>query len=346
MTHAMLKGSNVPLDATAVRAVLRWTPGQGPRRRCLGAAPRSRRSCAIRRGLRLLQPATPSLGQGVATWQETRRRGPHRHHPDGSGGCRSGVGRIFCWSHRRTASPSTRYAPYAFCCRARPPRPARRGPTVSRWPFFDIKPETGSGDRADLRRTVPARSGLEVPGARRGLSERSGGARLRLRDHGGRVRAGGGRARTRRRPRLGGPRGLPGDLGAAPASRPPRCPGGPRTAIRGPRRRPPPSPRTATPSRPASPPTDTRGPRRPRPSSRPTGFPQAVELPLPTLTSGCRRRGHSSSAAREAPRKGRGAVFDHQRSALGLVPSTATPPVQPVQLRLEAVHELPPHAAR
>ncbi|MGW3667354.1 TerD family protein [Streptomyces sp. NPDC005141] len=29
MTHAMLKGSNVPLDATAVRAVLRWAPGQG-----------------------------------------------------------------------------------------------------------------------------------------------------------------------------------------------------------------------------------------------------------------------------------------------------------------------------
>ncbi|MET8407316.1 TerD family protein [Streptomyces sp. NPDC005195] len=29
MTHAMLKGSNIPLDATAVRAVLRWTPGQG-----------------------------------------------------------------------------------------------------------------------------------------------------------------------------------------------------------------------------------------------------------------------------------------------------------------------------
>ncbi|MBA2948818.1 TerD family protein [Streptomyces himalayensis] len=29
MTHAMLKGSNVPIKATAVRAVLRWTPGQG-----------------------------------------------------------------------------------------------------------------------------------------------------------------------------------------------------------------------------------------------------------------------------------------------------------------------------
>ncbi|MEV6959502.1 TerD family protein [Streptomyces sp. NPDC051207] len=29
MTHAMLKGSNVPLDATTVRAVLRWNPGQG-----------------------------------------------------------------------------------------------------------------------------------------------------------------------------------------------------------------------------------------------------------------------------------------------------------------------------
>ncbi|MFD5100183.1 TerD family protein [Streptomyces albidochromogenes] len=27
MTHAMLKGSNVPLEAAAVRAVLRWTPG-------------------------------------------------------------------------------------------------------------------------------------------------------------------------------------------------------------------------------------------------------------------------------------------------------------------------------
>ncbi|GAA1353164.1 TerD family protein [Streptomyces beijiangensis] len=27
MTHAMLKGSNVPLEATAVRAVIRWTPG-------------------------------------------------------------------------------------------------------------------------------------------------------------------------------------------------------------------------------------------------------------------------------------------------------------------------------
>ncbi|MFI9624546.1 TerD family protein [Streptomyces sp. NPDC052042] len=29
MTHAMMKGSNVPLDAPAVRAVLRWTPGAG-----------------------------------------------------------------------------------------------------------------------------------------------------------------------------------------------------------------------------------------------------------------------------------------------------------------------------
>ncbi|MFI1187375.1 TerD family protein [Streptomyces californicus] len=29
MTHTMLKGSNVPVDATAVRAVLRWTPGTG-----------------------------------------------------------------------------------------------------------------------------------------------------------------------------------------------------------------------------------------------------------------------------------------------------------------------------
>ncbi|MFE4172539.1 TerD family protein [Streptomyces sp. NPDC056909] len=29
MTHAMLKGSNVPLDAMAVRAVLRWSPGAG-----------------------------------------------------------------------------------------------------------------------------------------------------------------------------------------------------------------------------------------------------------------------------------------------------------------------------
>ncbi|MBZ3903439.1 TerD family protein [Streptomyces griseiscabiei] len=29
MTHAMLKGSNVPIEATAVRAVLRWSPGQG-----------------------------------------------------------------------------------------------------------------------------------------------------------------------------------------------------------------------------------------------------------------------------------------------------------------------------
>ncbi|WP_433549527.1 TerD family protein [Streptomyces sp. CA-294286] len=29
MTHAMLKGANVPLDASAVRAVLRWTPGPG-----------------------------------------------------------------------------------------------------------------------------------------------------------------------------------------------------------------------------------------------------------------------------------------------------------------------------
>jgi stress response protein SCP2 len=29
MTHAMLKGSNVPLEAGTVRAVLRWTPGAG-----------------------------------------------------------------------------------------------------------------------------------------------------------------------------------------------------------------------------------------------------------------------------------------------------------------------------
>ncbi|MFI7007249.1 TerD family protein [Streptomyces sp. NPDC050145] len=29
MTHAMLKGANIPLDATGVRAILRWSPGQG-----------------------------------------------------------------------------------------------------------------------------------------------------------------------------------------------------------------------------------------------------------------------------------------------------------------------------
>ncbi|GAA3500278.1 TerD family protein [Streptomyces prasinosporus] len=29
MTHAMLKGSNIPVEATTVRAVLRWSPGQG-----------------------------------------------------------------------------------------------------------------------------------------------------------------------------------------------------------------------------------------------------------------------------------------------------------------------------
>ncbi|MFF4405885.1 TerD family protein [Streptomyces sp. NPDC001262] len=29
MTHAMLKGSNIPLDAPTIRAVLRWTPGPG-----------------------------------------------------------------------------------------------------------------------------------------------------------------------------------------------------------------------------------------------------------------------------------------------------------------------------
>ena len=29
MTHAMLKGANIPLHTTAVRAVLRWSPGQG-----------------------------------------------------------------------------------------------------------------------------------------------------------------------------------------------------------------------------------------------------------------------------------------------------------------------------
>ncbi|MCK1821541.1 TerD family protein [Streptomyces sp. XM83C] len=29
MTHAMLKGSNIPLEAATVRAVLRWSPGQG-----------------------------------------------------------------------------------------------------------------------------------------------------------------------------------------------------------------------------------------------------------------------------------------------------------------------------
>ncbi|NKI43093.1 TerD family protein [Streptomyces physcomitrii] len=29
MTHAMLKGANVPIEATSVRALLRWAPGQG-----------------------------------------------------------------------------------------------------------------------------------------------------------------------------------------------------------------------------------------------------------------------------------------------------------------------------
>ena len=248
MTHAMLKGSNVPLDATAVRAVLRWTPGHGrPGRRRLGAAARPRRPGALRRGLRLLQPApAPLRAWSGGSAKKRVAEGLTDTDRDRSG---------------RRSSPASDQVVLAASAdgvtfdRVRDlrmllydaARRRRRAAGVLRRQAGDRR-----GDRADLRRAVPARRRLEVPRAGPGLLHRPGRAGHRLRHLGGRV--GGGRrrriragpppaARRRRPARAAGLRHPP----PAPAAGP--CPRSPPTATRSPPRRPA-SPRTATRSRP------------------------------------------------------------------------------------------------
>ena len=138
MTHAMLKGSNVPLDAMAVRAVLRWTPGAGvPDVDASALLLGTGRPCAFGRGLRLLQPAPAPLRPGAAAAEEAGRRGADRHRRGRSrrarplgrpGGARRVLGR------RRLPAGA---AICGSCCTT------RRRPTASRWPCFDVRPETG-----------------------------------------------------------------------------------------------------------------------------------------------------------------------------------------------------------
>ena len=157
MTHAMVKGSNVPLDATAVRAVLRWTPGPGSRtwtpRRCCSA---STGGCA------------PTRTSSSTTSRATRRAW--------CGGCRKKrvaegltdtveadlaaldpASTRWCWPRRRTAARSATYVTCGILL-----YDAGR-PTVSPLATFDVRPETGEETALICGELYRRGERLEVP---------------------------------------------------------------------------------------------------------------------------------------------------------------------------------------
>ena len=167
MTHAMLKGSNVPLEATAVRAVLRWTPGQGvpdvdASALLLGPDGRVRSDEDF---VFYNQPRHPSglvwhlgkkrVAEGLTDTIQADLAGvePERG-PDSAG--RVGGRRATFGQRTGPAHPAVRRVGRR-----------RRAAGALRHQAGD-----GRGDRADLRRAVPARRRLEVPRPGPGLCER------------------------------------------------------------------------------------------------------------------------------------------------------------------------------
>ena len=166
MTHAMLKGSNVPLDATAVRAVLRWTPGQGvpdvdASALLLGPDGRVRSDEDF---VFYNQPRHPS----GKVWRLGKKRvaeGLTDTIQTDLAGLEPDVGQI-PWSASADdvtfdRVPDLRILLYDAAAGR------RRAAGLLRHPAGD-----GRGDRPDLRRAVPAGRRLEVPRAGRGLLQR------------------------------------------------------------------------------------------------------------------------------------------------------------------------------
>ena len=342
----MLKGSNVPLDATAVRAVLRWTPGHGvpdvdASALLLGADGRVRSDEDF---VFYNQPRHPS-GMVRRLPQEAGRRGPDRHDPGGSRRRSSRRSTRWCWPPRRTAAPSSAYGTCGSCCTT--PRSTDGEPLA----VFDVKPETGEETALICGELYRRGDGWKFRALGAGLSDRPGRAwPPTSASRWTRRRPAEDRRRARPRPArpLRGRRRRPRPQ--PPARRRPPAAG----------RRRPPSPRTAIPQ-PA--------PRRrqpaygyPQPAADRHGTPQpGVRLPAarrsgryrarPGLPAAARRARSSSAVAapvpqpaarRRQPPPQAGDRGPWQPLGLRLVAAAPLqpPPVQPVQLGLEAVHEL------
>ncbi len=185
MTHTMLKGSNVPDRCRGRPGRAALDPGRrGSRRGRLRPAPRCVRAGEVGRGLRLLQPAPAPLGSGAAASEAQRSGRADGHGRGGPRGARrlGGPGR-----HRgllRRGRLRTGPGPADTPVRRRVRRRRAAGGV-----------RCAAGDRGrdgdHLRRAVPPRRGLEVPGGRPGLSHRPDRPGHRLRDLGGRVGSGG-----------------------------------------------------------------------------------------------------------------------------------------------------------
>ena len=284
MTHAMLKGSNVPLDATAVRAVLRWTPGPGvpdvdASALLLGPDGRVRSDEDF---VFYNQPRHPS-GQGVAA---RPRSGSPKVSPTPSRriwpASSPAVEPDSRWSRPRMASPfDSPCGICAFCCTT-----PRRRPTAAQppWRTSTSQPETGQETAMICGELYRRGDGWKFRAVGQGYPTGLVGLATDVRHLGGRDRVGdsaaaGTAARARRRATGPGP----------PASRPPQPPF-------------PPPPQTAPPAAYGYPLQAPAAPRPaygyPQPSTAPAyGYPQpaAAAAPAPDRSFGCRRRGRSSS---------------------------------------------------
>ncbi|CAM5518418.1 hypothetical protein SHIRM173S_11031 [Streptomyces hirsutus] len=347
MTHAMLKGSNVPLRTTTVRAaVLRWSPGQGvpdvdASALLLGLDDRVRSDEDF---VFYNQPRHPS-GKVWRLGESARRREADRHDPDrsrrGRGGCRTdsagGVGGRRHLRHRgHAAHPAVRRA-----------GPGRGGAGVLR-----RHPETGRetamicgelyrrGDGWKFRALGEGYSnGLKGLATAFGISVDESEAAQE-------PAAAGTDAALPAPPVPPGPARLPGPLrGADPGARPrrgrsvrpaasPAVAGGSgaaratatRPSSRRPRSRP-----TATRSRPAGPPTGTR--RRAPPTATaaaPSGYgypPPAAHAPDPDFV--LPPQGPQFNGTGRAPRA---SPVSRPRLRLEAPPPLQAPAVEPVQL--------------
>lgn len=234
MTHAMVKGSNVPLDAMAVRAVLRWTPGAGipdvdASALLLGAA---WAACArTRTSSSTTSPATPPAWYDGCRSAASPRGSRTPSRPTWAGW----TPRSSRWSspRRPTAPHSLRCAICASCCttRRRPTGSRSRSSTCGRRPARRRRSSAASSTGAAMagnsgpwgRDIRPGWSAWRPPSASRSTRPR--------RRSPNRPR------RPRRLPRpCPGSRPRPRSLRRrpAPTSRPRSSTSSPRTAIRSP----------------------------------------------------------------------------------------------------------------
>ncbi len=302
MTHAMSKGSNIPLPATAVRVVLRWTPGSG--------VPDVDASALL-----LAADGHVRSDEDFAFYNQPRHpSGLVRHLPkqrlaDGlTDTIEADLGALEAGVNRVVLAAYADGGPFGLvrdlCLRL---HDSAAADGAEHFAVFNVVAETGEETALILRRALPTRRRLEVPRARPGLRLRPGRPRHGVRHLGGRLRGspGPGASRARLPSRGAGPRrpepsGRPRNRSrpspwAATASRRHRRP---RPWPSRPSPRPPPRTRRApargtTPSGPG-----TRDSHRCHRSSQPTAT-RSTRWPHHRTSSNFRRRGRSSNDAAE-----------------------------------------------